>query len=170
MPGSLQPHGLQHTRLLLSFTISQRLLRFMSIESVMLSNHLIICRPLLLLLYVFPSVRVFSSELLFASGGQSSGASALVLPMITQGWFPLGLTALIALLLKGLRVSCSQNRDSGVGDTLKEMAVGGKGTCLIWKECVPKTDCAAETPLALIHKIGSSLHMYYENRRAPDQY
>ena len=45
----------------LSFTVSQSLLKFMSIESVMLSNHLIICRPLLLP-SIFPSIRVFSSE------------------------------------------------------------------------------------------------------------
>ena len=46
----------------LSFTISQSLLKFTSIESVMPSNHLILCRPLLLP-SVFPSIRVFSSEL-----------------------------------------------------------------------------------------------------------
>ena len=46
----------------LSLTISQSLLRFMSIESVMLSNHLTLCCPLLLLSSVFPSIRVFSSE------------------------------------------------------------------------------------------------------------
>ena len=46
----------------LSFTISQSLLKIMSIESVMPSNHLILCRPLLLLLSIFPSIRVFSSE------------------------------------------------------------------------------------------------------------
>ena len=46
----------------LSFTISQSLLKFMLIESVMLSNHLILCRPLLLLPSVFPSIRVFSTE------------------------------------------------------------------------------------------------------------
>ena len=46
----------------LSFTISQSLLRLMSIESVMLSNHLILCHPFLLLPSVFPSIRVFSSE------------------------------------------------------------------------------------------------------------
>ena len=46
----------------LSFTISRSLLRHMSIESVMLSNHLILCCPLLLLSSVFPSIRVFSSE------------------------------------------------------------------------------------------------------------
>ena len=44
------------------FAVSWSLLRFMSIELVMLSNHLILCRPLLLLPPVFPSIRVFSSE------------------------------------------------------------------------------------------------------------
>ena len=46
----------------LSFTISQRLLKLMSIELVMPANHLILCHPLLLLLWIFPSIRVFSSE------------------------------------------------------------------------------------------------------------
>ena len=46
----------------LCFPISQSLLKFMSIEPVMLSNHLILCCPLLLLSSVFPSIRVFSSE------------------------------------------------------------------------------------------------------------
>ena len=46
----------------LTFTISQTLLRFMSIESVMPSNHLILCHPLLLLPSIFPSIRVFSNE------------------------------------------------------------------------------------------------------------
>ena len=47
----------------LSSTISQSLRKFMSIESVMISNHFIPCRPLLLLSSIFPSIRVFSSEL-----------------------------------------------------------------------------------------------------------
>ena len=46
----------------LSFTISWSLLRFMSIESVMLSNHLILCRPFLLLSSIFPIITVFSDE------------------------------------------------------------------------------------------------------------
>ena len=60
--------------------------------------------PLLLLPSIFPSMRVFSMSWLFASGGQSIGvsASASVLPMSIQGWFPLGLTGLISLLSKGL--------------------------------------------------------------------
>ena len=47
----------------LSFTISWSLLKLMSIESMMLFNHLILCRPLLLLPSTFPSIRVFSNEL-----------------------------------------------------------------------------------------------------------
>ena len=46
----------------LSSTVSQSLLRFTSIELVMLSNHLILCHPLLLLLSIFPSIRVLSNE------------------------------------------------------------------------------------------------------------
>ena len=47
----------------LSFTISQSLLKFMGIESVILSNHLFFCHLLLLLPSIFPSIRIFSSEL-----------------------------------------------------------------------------------------------------------
>ena len=90
----------------LSITISRSLSRLTSIESVMPSNHLILCHPLLLP-SVFPSIRVFPTELLFTAGGQSIGAWALaleasVLLMNIQGWFPLGLTDLIPLLSKEL--------------------------------------------------------------------
>ena len=80
----------------------------MSTESVMPSNHLILCHPLLLLPSIFPSVRVFSNEL-FTSGGQSIGvlASASVLPMNTQDWSPLGWTGWISLQSKGLSKVCS---------------------------------------------------------------
>ena len=46
----------------LSFTISQSLLKLLSVESVMPSNHLILCRPLFLLPWIFPSIRVFSNK------------------------------------------------------------------------------------------------------------
>ena len=46
----------------LSFTISKSLPKLMSIESVMPSNHLILCRPLLLLTSIFPSIRLFSNK------------------------------------------------------------------------------------------------------------
>ena len=85
-------------------TISWSSLKLMSFELVMPSNHAILCCPLLLLSSIFPSIRVFSVSLLFASGSQSIGASAsaAVLPMNIQGWFPLGLTGLISLLYKEL--------------------------------------------------------------------
>ena len=54
--------GQQRTRWLDGITNSQSSLRLMSIKSVMPSNHLILCRPLLLLLSIFPSIRVFSNE------------------------------------------------------------------------------------------------------------
>ena len=87
----------------LSFTISRSLLKLLSVESVMPPHHLILCRPLLLLPSVFASIRVFSVSQLFASSGQSIGASASasVLPMAIQGLFPLGWTGLI-LQSKGL--------------------------------------------------------------------
>ena len=59
----------------LSFTISQSLLKFLFIESMMLSNHLILCHPLFLLPSIFPSIKIFSNESLFTSGGQNIGAS-----------------------------------------------------------------------------------------------
>ena len=70
----------------LSITNSQSLPKLMSTESVMPSNHLILCRPLLLLSPIPPSIRVFLMSQFFASGGQSIGVSAStsVLPMNTQ--------------------------------------------------------------------------------------
>ena len=58
---SLRPHELQHEATL-SITNSQSLLKLMPIELVMPSSHLILCRPLLLLPSVFPTIRVFSNE------------------------------------------------------------------------------------------------------------
>ena len=59
----------------LSFTISWRWFKLMSIESLMPSNHLILCNPLLLLRSMFPSTRIFSNESVLASRGQSIGTS-----------------------------------------------------------------------------------------------
>ena len=90
----------------LSFTIWS-LLKLMSTESVMPSNHLVLCRPRLLLPSIFPNIRVFSNKLalhMHSSGAQSIGASASasVLLMNIQDWFPLGWTGLISLQPKGL--------------------------------------------------------------------
>ena len=83
----------------MSSTVSQSLLKFMSIESVMLSSCLILCCPLLLWPSIFPSITVFSKSWLFTSGGQSIGASASAsaLPVNIQGWFSLVLSCLIFL-------------------------------------------------------------------------
>ena len=62
MSNSLQPHGLQHARLLCSLLSPGICSKFMSVESVMPCNHLILSRPLLLPPSVFPSIRVFSNE------------------------------------------------------------------------------------------------------------
>ena len=88
----------------LSITNSWSLLKLMPIESVMPSSHLILCRLLLLLPPSPPSIRVFSNESTLCIGGQSTrvSASALVLPMNTQHWSPLGLTGWISLQSKGL--------------------------------------------------------------------
>ena len=86
----------------LSITNSWSLLKFMSFESVMPSNHLILCHPLLLLPSIFPIIRVFSNKsalkirtkvLEFQFQHQS-------FPINIQDWFPLGWTDWISLLSK----------------------------------------------------------------------
>ena len=89
----------------LSCTVSWSLLKFVSTESVMLCNYLILCHPLLFCRQSFPaSGGPFPMSQLFESGGQSIGtsASASVLPMNVQGWFPLELTGFIFLLSRRL--------------------------------------------------------------------
>ena len=85
----------------LSFTVSLSLLKLMSIESVMPSNHLILCCSFSSCLQSFPASGSFPISWFFASDGQSIGGSASALSMNIQGWFLLGLTALISLLSKG---------------------------------------------------------------------
>ena len=88
----------------LSITNSRSLLKLMSIELVMPSNHLILCWPLSSCLQSFPASGSFPKCWLYTSGSQSIGASASasVLPMNIQDWSPLGLTGLISLLSEGL--------------------------------------------------------------------
>ena len=88
----------------LSSTISWSLLRFMSIESVMPSNHLMLCRPLSSGLQSFPASGSFPVSWLFVSGCQSIGPSdsASILLMNIQGWLPVVFTGLISLQSKGL--------------------------------------------------------------------
>ena len=88
----------------LSFTISWSLLKLMSIELAMPSNHLILCRPFSSCPQSFPASKFSPVNWLFTSGSQSIGASASgsALPMNIHGWFPLSLTGLISMLSKGI--------------------------------------------------------------------
>ena len=94
----------------LSITNSQSSLRLTSIESVMPSSHLILCRPLFLLPPIPPSISVFPNESALCMRWPSIGVSALasVFPMNTQDWSPLEWTGWISLQSKGL----SSPRDS----------------------------------------------------------
>ena len=88
----------------LSITNSRSSLRLMSIESVMPSSRLILCRPLLFLPPIPPSIRVFSNESTLRMSGQSTGvsASASFPPKKSQGWSPSEWTGWISLQAKGL--------------------------------------------------------------------
>ena len=88
----------------LAITISQSSLKLTSIELVMPSSQLILCRPLLLLPQSLPASESFPMSQLFAWGGQSTGVSALssFLPKNTQDWSPPEWTGWISLQCKGL--------------------------------------------------------------------
>ena len=88
----------------LSITNSQSLPKLMSIESVMPSSHLILCRPLLLLCSIFPSIKVFSNEsaLCIRWPKYWSFSFSISPPMNTQDWSPLGWMGWISLPSKGL--------------------------------------------------------------------
>ena len=88
----------------LSITNSQSLLKLMSIELVMPSNHLILCHPLLLMPSIIHRIRVFFSESVLCIRWPKIGisASASVLPKNIQDLFPLGWSGWISLQSKGL--------------------------------------------------------------------
>ena len=103
MSDSLWSHGLQH-QASLSITNSQSLLKLMFIASVMPPNCLILVVPFSSHLRSSPASGSFPVSQFFPSGGQSIGvsASASVLPMNIQDYFPLGWTGWISLQSKGL--------------------------------------------------------------------
>ena len=100
--------SLRYVRLFsLSIIDIQNLLKLMPIKLVIMSNHLILCRPFSSCLQSFPmtfSQWSFPMTQFFTSGGQSIwvSGSALILRTIIQDWFPLGLTGFISLQSKGL--------------------------------------------------------------------
>ena len=100
---SWRPHVLQHARLPCPSLTPGACLNSCPTKLVRPSNHLILCHPLLLLPSVFLSIRVFPMGQFLESGGQNTGASASasVLPINVQDWYPLGLTNLISLRSKG---------------------------------------------------------------------
>ena len=83
----------------LYFTISQNFCKLISTELVMLSNHLILCCPLLLLPSIFPSIRVFFSESVLCINWPKYWSFSF---NEYSGLFPLGLTGLISMQSKGL--------------------------------------------------------------------
>ena len=84
----------------LFFTVSQSLLKLISTESLIPSNHLILCHPLLLLpSQSFPESGSFPMSHI---RWPKYWSFSFILPVNIQGWFPLGLTSLISLLSKGL--------------------------------------------------------------------
>ena len=98
---SLQPHGLHCASP--SITNSWSLLKLMSIETMMPSNHLILCHPLLLPPSIFPSIRVFSNEsVLRIRWPKYWSFSFSINPFNIQDWFPLGWTGWISLQSKRL--------------------------------------------------------------------
>ena len=104
----------------LPITNSLSSLRLTSIESVMPSSHLILCRPFLLPPPIPPSIRVFPMSQLFAWGGQSTGVSALAsfLPKKSQGWSPLGWTGWTSLQSKGLSIQSLLQHHSSTASIL----------------------------------------------------
>ena len=93
---SLRPHGLQHARPPCPLLTPGAYSKFMSIESVMPSSHLILCCPLLLTPSIFPSIRVFSNESVLHIKWAKYWHQSL------QRIFPLGWTGWISLQSKGL--------------------------------------------------------------------
>ena len=77
MSGSLRPHGLQPSRFPCPSLPSWSLLQFMCIESATPSKHPILCRPLVLLPSIFPSIRVFSNEYIW-----NNSVMTLTLPLL----------------------------------------------------------------------------------------
>ena len=88
----------------LSITNSRSLLKLMFTESVMPSNHLILCRPFLLLPSIFPSIRIFSNESVLCIRWPNywSFSFSISLSNEYQDWFSLGRTGWISLQSKGL--------------------------------------------------------------------
>ena len=134
----------------LSITNSQSLLKPMSIKSVMPSNHPTSVVPFSSCLQSFPAPQSFLMSQLFPSGGQSIGASASasVLPMNIQDWFPLGLTGLF--LIEGKLL---YNIDFISAIDQHELAIGVHRSLPSWTSLLPPT---LSYPFRLLQSPGLS--------------
>ena len=107
------------------------------------SNHLILCCPHLHLLSIFPASETFPMSWLFASGGQSIGASASasVLSMNIQGWLPLRWTGWISLLSKGLWRVFSSTTNRSINFLVLSLLYGPTLTFVhnYWKKTIALT-------------------------------
>ena len=139
----------------LSITNTWSIPKPMSIELVMPWNHFILCRPLLLLPSIFPSIRVFPMSQLFASGGQRIGVSAStsVLPMNTQDWSPLGGTRWI---------SCSPRDSQEFCPTPQFKSINSSALSRVQTFVTPWT-VARQTPLSM----GFSRQEYWSGLPCP---
>ena len=104
------------------------LLKFMSIESVMPSKHLILCCPFFSCPQSFPASGSFPMSQFYVSGGQNIGASvsASVLPKNIQDWFLLGLTGLISLVY----IPCYSSSTKPLPDGLESVGILHVAVCL----------------------------------------
>ena len=127
----------------LSFTISRNLLKFMSTELVMLSNHLTVCHPLLLLLSIFPSIRVFSHELALCIRWPKSWS--LVSPSNEY----LGLISLRLPLWLSCKESACNVGDLGLIPGLERSPGEGKGYPLQYSGLENSMDC-------IVHGVAKS--------------
>ena len=112
MSNSLRPHGMQRGRLPCPSLSPRVCTNLCPLSQWCDPTFSFSATPFSICPQSFPASGSFPMCHLFASGGQSIGASASVLPMSIQGWFPLGLTGLISLPSKGTFQSLIQHHSS----------------------------------------------------------
>ena len=134
----------------LSFTISQSLLKLISLESVMPSNHLILCHLVLLLPSVFPSIRVFSTELALCIRQSKPWSSSFILSPFNaySGLIFLELTGLISLLSRDSQESSSAPQFESINSLVLRLRYGPTRTSIrdYWKSY--SLGCSSLGPLS----------------------
>ena len=138
MSDSLQPHGLQHSRLPCPSPSLGACSNSCPLSQWYHSTILSSVGPFSFCLQSFPASGSFPMSWLFTLGGQSIGASASasVLPMSIQGWFPLRLTGLISLMSKGLSRAFSSTTVESINSSVLSLLYGPSLTSIhdYWKD------------------------------------